>query len=591
MVLQGWTMILNSSVIKVQQKINFSRAVFFATALVFGSLIPTSQVLAASSSISCVANPPVYSNGKRIYQFFDSAGRYCKAFVDSSTTERGYNLRDIYDHDHKLYISAVFDLANNRRLISEVIFNTVTGLPQQFLRWDYPSANTVIQTNFVPSSTGMVIVSKTTTINGVVSSVEEYLNGRINLKTIYTSQTTNQKISTVATTHDASSRIIRIATTTPYRKGESISNLDPGIVDYLDNTIPVTLIETFDPITRVKKTKLQQIKTAYGIVSQQNVLDPLGQTTGTLSRKYYDPLLRRNYSNVTTPNSPLNNGYSLTYAYNEAQLRKIRRQQLAVGEVYSDLAGRTDYASNWYNYPAPTASVPCPGSTSTERCLNVDLRDIFKKELDLVSRLAAHRKKHVFALIGDSITFQRTPGHPITRTGDVILNQGLPGDGTTQIFNRLNIIQRNDVVIDGVFLMVGINNFTGIFREEGPPSLNQVIELSTMIATNIGRVAQKIHEYQPKAKVFVQSVTPVSIPTNVKWLRSEHIAILNKKIAETIRAIPQNGLSYLDTGSVLLDSSKNGDPKYLQADGLHLNLQGQSRTGQVISQVIENQFP
>lgn len=159
-------------------------------------------------------------------------------------------------------------------------------------------------------------------------------------------------------------------------------------------------------------------------------------------------------------------------------------------------------------------------------------------------------KKIVF--IGDSITecFDLKKHFPSFN----IINEGISGNTTIDILNRLNEILSNHQP-EIVFLLIGTNDLqlTNLTKEE--------------VILNIKLIVKKIKTQFKNVKIYLQSIYPVFYeikPFSVGKRKNEDIIYINNKLKEI------KGINYIDMHKVLKDENGKLNKNYTY-DGIHIN--------------------
>lgn len=139
-----------------------------------------------------------------------------------------------------------------------------------------------------------------------------------------------------------------------------------------------------------------------------------------------------------------------------------------------------------------------------------------------------------------------------------IVNQGIPSDTSTGVFNRLDEAVR--LKPDKLFIMIGVNDL-GLGRETGE------------IAFNIKRIVKKFLEQSPNTAVYVQSLLPLNEDVFPGGTRNSEIMELNRLIR---RMTERMGVDFIDLYSPMTDLEGQLDT-YLTTDGVHLRPEGYRR--------------
>jgi lysophospholipase L1-like esterase len=173
------------------------------------------------------------------------------------------------------------------------------------------------------------------------------------------------------------------------------------------------------------------------------------------------------------------------------------------------------------------------------------------RELLALEARAAGRKgaSSVTAMVGDSLSqwfpADQLPGRQLW------LNQGISGDTTTGILDRLSFL--DTAKPDTIYFMAGVNDLKRGDNERD-------------ILRNISQIISRLKRQHPTAQIIVQSI----LPTRSAQIPNARIAKLNPLIQELAR---RQGVEYLD----LQPQFRDGDGSLradLTTDGIHLSPQG-----------------
>jgi lysophospholipase L1-like esterase len=142
-----------------------------------------------------------------------------------------------------------------------------------------------------------------------------------------------------------------------------------------------------------------------------------------------------------------------------------------------------------------------------------------------------------------------------------IYNRGIASDTTKGVLERLqtNVI---DIKPSKVFLQIGTNDYLGHKNE--------------YIYNNIIRIVETLKAEIEGVKVYVISLYPVNHKKKIysrfftSVRKNKTIVELNKKLKEYCT---NNGITYIDVHSHLIDAKGNLDKKYT-VEGLHMSYEG-----------------
>lgn len=215
-----------------------------------------------------------------------------------------------------------------------------------------------------------------------------------------------------------------------------------------------------------------------------------------------------------------------------AQLYHQRLAALKAGQIYTRLSGAS-FWSSWEN--------------ATEQPTYEQWKSLLANEARAIAYGQGTNRLSV--LLGDSIT-QWFPAEALTHNR-LWLNQGISGDTTAGILNRLSAISPTRP--DTIYLMAGINDL-----RRG--------ETDATILGNLRQVMRRLRQQHPKTEVVMQSI----LPTQLAEIPNDRIRYLNSQIQAIAQA---EGARYLDIYSKFIDSQGNLRSE-LTTDGLHLSYRG-----------------
>lgn len=152
-------------------------------------------------------------------------------------------------------------------------------------------------------------------------------------------------------------------------------------------------------------------------------------------------------------------------------------------------------------------------------------------------------------LLGDSLSLW-FPSERLPR-GQFWLNQGISGENTSQILNRLSAFSQTRP--DTIYVMAGTND------------LRQGVS-DRIILDNIRQILQRLRLNHPQSQVIVQSILPMGL----NGIPSERIRNLNQEIAAIAQ---EEGASYLNLHRLFANPEGYLRPE-LTTDGIHLANRG-----------------
>ncbi|WP_407894795.1 SGNH/GDSL hydrolase family protein [Scytonema sp. NUACC26] len=183
--------------------------------------------------------------------------------------------------------------------------------------------------------------------------------------------------------------------------------------------------------------------------------------------------------------------------------------------------------------------------------------DILKQEAKVVAQKNPPR---LTILAGDSLSLW-FPSELLPKDRNW-LNQGISGEKTTGLLNRLDLF--NSTNPETIFVMIGINDLIRGVSDE-------------TILDNQQQIVRYLRKNHPTAQIVVQSILPHEVE-RVTWEGKEKLlAIPNSRIRQLNQQLEDiaktEGVKYLDLYPLFANSQGNLRPE-LSTDGLHLSQQG-----------------
>lgn len=176
------------------------------------------------------------------------------------------------------------------------------------------------------------------------------------------------------------------------------------------------------------------------------------------------------------------------------------------------------------------------------------------------SAIAVSKPEHLGILLGDSLSLW-FPSELLPKA-ETWLNQGISGETSAGLLNRLNLIDKTEP--DVIFVMIGINDLIRGVEDR-------------IILVNQELIIRQLRRSHPKTKIVVQSILPHGAEKATWERRSRLLEIPNRRIQELnqhLKGIAQsNGAVYLDLYSLFADPEGNLNME-LSTDGLHLSRKG-----------------
>ncbi|QLE54647.1 SGNH/GDSL hydrolase family protein [Nostoc sp. TCL26-01] len=243
-----------------------------------------------------------------------------------------------------------------------------------------------------------------------------------------------------------------------------------------------------------------------------------------------------NEQELTTPIDsflPLNSQPGNLPLVSGSQLYYQRLAALKTGQIYT----RTETES----------AQSLPDSRKKQQLTYEDWKSLLAMEAKAIAQ--GQGKNRLSILVGDSLSMWFPRGK--LPSGKLWLNQGISGDTTSGVANRLAAFSQTRP--DAVYVMAGINDLRKGASDE-------------VILRNHRRIIRSLRQHHPKAQIFLQSI----LPTDLSTIPNSRIRHLNVKLAEIAK---QEKANYLDiyTWFTDADGKLRSD---LTTDGLHLSADG-----------------
>lgn len=200
---------------------------------------------------------------------------------------------------------------------------------------------------------------------------------------------------------------------------------------------------------------------------------------------------------------------------------------------------------------------------------NLHLKKIIKV-LDSKTETKEVVKKDKIIFLGDSITHR----YDLKKYYDNknIINQGVEGDTTEDIINRLQT-SIYDYNVRKVILLIGTNDI-GIGKDP--------IE-------NIKLIINKIKSYDNSIEIIVESIYPINNTKNSKIKKDVVGTRNNEKIKETNKKIKEickeKNITYVNVYDELTDKNGNLKLEYT-VEGLHISDEGYKKITNVLSKYV-----
>jgi lysophospholipase L1-like esterase len=261
-----------------------------------------------------------------------------------------------------------------------------------------------------------------------------------------------------------------------------------------------------------------------------NGLSPITATAAALQLVSTTPLSAVNLESVPIPNDPIPT--TVPTPKSGGQLYTQRITALRKGQLYTRLPANS-FQSEW------SKSVRQPTYEQWKHLLSLEAKAVAKGQGN--NRLSV--------LVGDSLSLW-FPSNRLP-TGQLWLNQGISGDTTEGILQRLSAFASTRP--SHIYVMAGINDL-----RHGATD--------TQVVQNLQKIVQRLKQAHPEAKIVIQSI----LPTDRVQISNSQILQINRKI----EAIAQReNIQYLDLFPHFATHQTNIRQE-LTTDGIHLTLRG-----------------
>lgn len=186
-----------------------------------------------------------------------------------------------------------------------------------------------------------------------------------------------------------------------------------------------------------------------------------------------------------------------------------------------------------------------------------DWLNILKQEVNLIKTESSENigLSRLNIILGDSLSMWFP--NPLLPSGRLWLNQGISGDTTSRILQRLDIFDQ--IQPDAIYILAGIND------------LKNKVSVKEILG-NYQKILDYLQQKYPETQILVQSIFPTKLPTEALTFSIPNSLIreLNQTLAQQVK---NRGIIYLDFHQRFTDNQGNIRPE-LTTDGLHLSLEG-----------------
>ena len=315
--------------------------------------------------------------------------------------------------------------------------------------------------------------------------------------------------------------------------------LPPNLPDNLSAVLIATATETLQLVATPKIVPTVEIISAEFSPLPLNSADLHTHTTSAPITPLLIPAAPQAATellpNLQTLPKPLSNAPS---PVSGSQLYLQRLAALKAGKIYTRL-------------PIDSFQQFWAKEVATEELLQQPTHEQWINLLDQEAKAMAKGQgsNRLSILLGDSLSLwfpsQGLPG------GQLWLNQGISGENSRQILNRLSAFSQTRP--DTIYVLAGINDL-----RQG--ATDQVI------LDNLRQIVRRLHLNHPEAQVIMQSI----LPTRLAAIPSERIRNLNQQIAVIAQ---QEKAGYLNLYTLFADGQGQMQQD-LTTDGIHLTRRG-----------------
>jgi len=242
--------------------------------------------------------------------------------------------------------------------------------------------------------------------------------------------------------------------------------------------------------------------------------------------------LARSSSSISTSNEQWRSPTTSIAPSSNPQLFSQRMSALSQGQLYTRLKGNS-FQTAW--------------AGASQQPTHQQWQQLLQQEAQSVA--AGQGNNRLGVLVGDSLSMW-FPSELLPE-GKLWLNQGISGENSSQILQRLNALDQ--VRPETIYVMAGVND------------LKQGASDATVL-NNTRAIIRRLRYQHPSATVVLQSL----LPTRMAYLSPQRAVNLNRQL-QAIAA--QEKAGYLNLHTLFVD----GEGKMrsdLSTDGLHLNRRG-----------------
>ncbi len=316
------------------------------------------------------------------------------------------------------------------------------------------------------------------------------------------------------------------------------SPLPPNLPDNLGTLLASTAAHPLQSVVTPKMVPIVEIAAVEFSQPQPSLVEFQRHTTSAPVSQLLTPATAPAATNLPAFPAPQSTAFSPASG---TQLYLQRLVALKAGKIYTNLPANS-FQSFWAQ------------ATNTQGLLlQPPTHKHWIRLLEEEAKIIANGQgsNHLGILLGDSLSMwfpsERFPGS----RDRLWLNQGISGENSAQILNRLSAFSQTRP--DTIYVLAGINDLRQGASDE-------------VILYNLRKIMHRLRLNHPKSQVIMQSI----LPTRLNGIFNQRIRNLNQQIALVAR---QEGAGYLNLYSLFVDGQ--GQLRQdLTTDGIHLTRRG-----------------
>ncbi len=312
----------------------------------------------------------------------------------------------------------------------------------------------------------------------------------------------------------------------------------PNLPDNLSTLLASTAAHTLQSVVTPKMVPIVEITAVEFSQPQPSLAKFHRHTTSACLSQLLTPATAQAATNLQALPAPQSTAPSPASG---TQLYLQRLAALIAGKIYTNLPANS-YQSFWAKATNTQGLLLKP--PTHEQWLR-----LVEEEAKVMAK--GQGSSHLGILVGDSLSMwfpsERFPGN----RDHLWLNQGISGENSGQILNRLSAFSQTRP--DTIYVLAGINDLRQGATDE-------------VILNNLRQIMHRLRLNHPGSQVIMQSI----LPTRLSGISNERIRNLNQQIALVAR---QEGAGYLNLYTLFVDGQGQLRQE-LTTDGIHLTRRG-----------------